>query len=559
MRGSLKAGLLISVFILFAFAFTGCGVGRNDGPGDFFQFAGVDEDVLPTLEVGWTGLDLNFEGQLNVVMFSSANQTAFLRDVGRTAFVYEDITELRAASTIAVARIFNTYFPNVEINFYCPSNRVHDFHNRRLGLYQAHGLRPHVFMSADIAGEIILGNLADLTIFADDPVFDLINPTMKRHSMHLDRIWAIPFLASPYGMFVNRGLAENQNLDVPPVNWNLNEFYSFTRNSRPNEFNGLAEAPFSMFETMTDGFHYQLLHRGVDDIFVHLNTHEMREMHRIVPGVNSHALRPQLAAGVVNSVWVAGRANFNLFAEGVLLVHHTNPYRIAFAGSPTHPNRIQVADWDYFPRPSTYWMPNHVSTNLIPLAIHNFAMDDGDPTLNQEEYDMLRLAWEFARFFTTDIRAWRAKSAFTWGPDGHSALDYSFPFVVGQLYWDMLDLHFEAEQRRIFASPTRFPGYHYIMQLWEQGANWGIWYNSFPFQVTAPGGGAMQRIDREWRGRGTAANVGAAVTAANWLDQLFVHLPVWDVTFNERWTERFAQMDEGFQRFYSGDQERLSR
>jgi hypothetical protein len=204
-----------------------------------------------------------------------------------------------------------------------------------------------------------------------------------------------------------------------------------------------------------------------------------------------------------------------------------------------------VPDWDYFPRPSTDWVGNHVGTNIVPMAIRNMAtFVDGLPIFGMDEYNQLRLAYEFLRFYTLDIRCWRAVSEFTWGPESHSALDYSFPFVQGQLYRDKLDIYFDAVQRSAFADVHAFPGFNYIMSLWQEGHHWGLWINTFPLFLTE--GGASRRIDREWQERGgtttTRGSVGASFVDPNWLAQMQVHLPLWDELFNERWGRRFDEI-----------------
>lgn len=333
----MKIKLGILMFLLVGlFAFSACG---EEGGGGFTDFLPPPmEDADLSLEVGWTGVDRSITADLNVAMFSVTHNTAFERDIGRRFIDPLEIQELRLASTVAVAQLFNQYFPNVSINFYCPGPRTGNpgFHVHRMGMYETHGLRPHVFMSSNLPEEIIAGLVADLTMFANDPALELISPTMKRQSIHLDRIWAVPILASPVGVFVNRTLAENQNLDTPPVDWNLNQFSHFVRHSRgPDEFMGMADIPWTMFETMTDGYHYHLLHRTMADEFVFMNTIEMQNLHRGIPDFVPHALRPQLAQGNVSSPWVAGRDNFQLFADGLVLIHHDQPYLIANAGSPT--------------------------------------------------------------------------------------------------------------------------------------------------------------------------------------------------------------------------------
>jgi hypothetical protein len=408
-----------------------------------------------------------------------------------------------------------------------------------------HGLRWDVAVIAELPDEISRGNIADLSIFADDPALALINPRfLEIGSLH-GRLWATPFLAAPHGVFINRELAETQNLDVPPVDWNLAQYIDFVSNSRADQFFGQEGIQFTdnaLFSSITQDFHYSLAFRDPGDPFVNMDSAAMRDIHRGMPQMANHALNTGTALGLATPGWVSGRSAWAMFAQGTLLTHSSSPAMIQNAGSATHTNRVQIHDWDLYPRPSSDWVPTHAGTNVMMMTLHNFAMDDGDPTLSQEEFDRMRLAWEFMRFYTLDIRSWTAKTNYTFGADGHSGLDYTLPFVTGQLYWDKLDLHFDAVQRQIFADPDRFPGFHYVLNLWDEGRHWGWGNNVYPMMMTIEG--QNRHITQEWNQRG------AGVTDAHWLDQLFVNLPVWDDLFNDRWTTRFAQLEEVLERFY---------
>ena len=540
MKKFCKAGFILTLITFSMFLLTAC------DRGDIERIPVVHDfdfsDVQLYLDVGWTGLPLDFEAELTIGLWSAVNTTAFYRDIGRNFIDPAEIREVRAAGAIAAAQAFNYFFPNVAINVNIEASGSNRFQNR-VNFHTMHGIHEDIFVTAELPEEIMRGNIADLSIFADDPVFDIINPRFTAIGTLHDRLWATPFLASPHGVFVNRSLAENQNLDPPPINWNLREFEQFVSHSRTDEFAGIDSTPFEIMNTINQDFHYSLAFRSSDDVFVRMDTQAMRDSHRGIQGMERHALAPGVGRGQFTSAWVGGRNNWRMFAEGNLLTFHPSPHMISNAASPTHENRVQAQDWDYFPRPSSDWVGNHVGTNIMLLCIRNFA-GDTDGVLTQESYDRLRLSWEFLRFFTMDIRSWTAKANFTFGPDNHNALDFSLPFVTGQLYWDMLDLHLQAYQRRALANSTRFPAYHFVLQLWEQGQHWGFGGNAFPMMA---GGRA---ITHEWNTRGTAASVGANVADPNWLDQLFVHLPVWDVDFNERWDARFGELYDAIMRWH---------
>ena len=107
-----------------------------------------------------------------------------------------------------------------------------------------------------------------------------------------------------------------------------------------------------------------------------------------------------------------------------------------------------------------------------------------------------------------------------------------------------MDIWFDAEERAVFANPNRFPGLHYLMDLWEQGQFWRFTHNVFPWNET----GGTQAISREWNAR----NPGGGITIAspNWLDEMLVRLPLWDDLFNARWEHRYAELYYQIWRWY---------
>jgi len=541
--------LLLSTVVLILAGCTG-----TSGPGiiefdpeDFYAGTGGQ-----SIELGWTGLDRNFEAELTLGFWGMGPHTLF-RDVGRVDHDPADMARNTSAA-MAVARMFNHVFPYVTVNAW---NGIWGIDTRH-SFYLEHGQRVDAFMTPNLVADIVGGHIADLTLFADDPALDLINPTVMQMMSHHGRLWAIPTLLLPHGMFINRELAENQNLDVPPEDWTMDEFIDFVANSRADEFYGIAGIPWPIMNTMTQDIHYQLLFRNPGEPFVRMDTPAVREVLRIAPRVMHHSVNTNRSQGNLSQAFrdQFNDSNWDMFARGALLVFYAQPYRMAYAGSPVHTSRVQVNDWDLYPRPATEWVGNHVGTVIDPFPIRNFAMDDGDPFLSMDEYNMLRMAWEMVRFYALDLRSWQARSDMLWGPQQASAKLESFPFTVGQLYYDMMDVYFQAEERQIFADSRRFPGFHYIMQLWEQGHFWGLWGNAFPFTMNWEGG--TRAIMHEWNYRHSATWVGVGETDPSWYDQVLAHLPGWDRDFNDRFQERFDDIYEAMLRFYF-PQRRLSQ
>jgi len=503
------------------------------------------------IEIGWTGLDFNHEGQVTLGFWGLGppGYINYVRDVGRAS---SDVAEQalmtrHTAAVMAAAQVFNEHFPNVTINAlsaeFAGSSTSS---NARQHFYQQHGYHMDTWMTSSIVSEILAGSIIDLSIFSDDPVLDLLNPTIMRMFTHADRLWALPTLTIPWGIFVNYSLAESQDIYVPPINWTMEEFVAFVSHSSRDEFYGTPGVPWPIMDTMTQDFHYQLLFRQLGEPFVRMDTPAMRAVNAMAPQIMPHSVSTNRVLGNISASFLERYGNnaWQMFTQGALLTFYANPWFMSFAGVEGDPGRVQVSEWDYFPRPSTQWVGNHVGTAIDVMPIRNIAMDDGNPQLNTQEYDQLRLVWEFLRFYTVDLRSWQARSDMLWGPHNQSAKTESLPYTIGQLYYDMLDIHFQAPERRMFADVRQFPAYHFIMQLWEEGAIWGLWHTASP--LFTPAG---RPIAHEWNMRWSQEFIGVAETSPIWHDRLLDRLPTWDVMMNERWEELDYDILEATLRF----------
>jgi hypothetical protein len=191
---------------------------------------------------------------------------------------------------------------------------------------------------------------------------------------------------------------------------------------------------------------------------------------------------------------------------------------------------------------------------LDPMGIRNFALDDGDPMLSWEEYQLMRISWEFVRFYTADIRAARARSDYIFGQHEMSALDEGFPLLTGQLYRDLMDLWFLAPERRDFADAHARPGFQHLLAMWDDGNFWGLWNNAFPLMSIQ--GASVIDSATEWNSRATVG--GIRVNQAGWLPNVIARLPDWNESTNARFASRFANIDARIEMYYTPQAQRLS-
>lgn len=409
-------------------------------------------------------------GEVNVFMWYGRG--TFLRDVGRVYIPAHELMGQNEAAVAASARAFNQLYPNIVINVYARSGGPDAYDipwaQYRENFRMEFGHFPCIFATMNIIEDINLGVAADLTIFQDDPMFQAFNPEIMAMMNVGGRQFGIPQYLIPWGVFVNRSLAEAQNIDVPSPQWTIEEYMRFISHSSPNEFYGAMSPPWMFVDSGTQDYFYLMANRGPNDPFVRLNSQPMRNLLAMMPSAIPHSVWPQnsmgnVAAEFMDDNWWWG---FRFFQAGRLLALEGDPWMMGDLAhpDPEHWGAAMMSDWDIFPRPATNYQPNHVGMVLDPFAIYNFAMLDGNPELSEYEYHRLAVAWEFLKFMVGDTRAWEARSTqmFNDGDTLGFASNDSFPVVTGQAFYDQMELWYIGGRER-FRDPVRMPGFQYVL------------------------------------------------------------------------------------------------
>jgi hypothetical protein len=244
--------------------------------------------------------------------------------------------------------------------------------------------------------------------------------------------------------------------------------------------------------------------------------------------------------------------SYKFFLEGKLLTLTGDPWMM---GAAAHPdphfgNKVKVEDWDIYPRPSTPYVGNNVGIVLDPFAIRNYAMDDGNPALSAEEEAKLKLAWEFAKFWCGDTRAFdaRAKQMYLNGDTLSSALNDSFPVVTGQEFDRQMEIWYTVITHQRFRDKNKMPGFHYILELWEKGQFWDVSDKAYPWRYDFEG--TRRSIAHEWINAWDPEITGAVSTDPNWLDQAYARIPQWNTAMNQRWEAEMRILEDALNRYY---------
>jgi len=365
------------------------------------------------------------------------------------------------------------------------------------------------------------------------------------------RLFGLPQWMVPGGIWVNRALANEHNIDVPPINWTWDQYVNFVSNSQHEVFLGGLGIPWNVMNSATPGFHYQLFNRNPGEPFVNLNTEATRQMVRDAALFVPHTWWPQRNQGFISDEWAAPHGwVWTLFRDGFMLTNPVHPYMISSAAEPAgSAAAVNSTDWDIFPRPATNYLPNHVGISIDPIALRNFAGADG--VLTPESWLQKQIAWEFATFWLVNNASWSARANQVYhASDGtpRHALNPSFSFATGSAFDVHMHYWASVPQRQRFLDANLMPGWQEVMRLWNEGYIWEVVPTVFPW--THEFEGASRTIAFEWLNRHTAGVAGAPEHYPEWGDLVISLIPEWDIAINQRWAESFVRLYEAIARFY---------
>jgi hypothetical protein len=495
-------------------------------------------------------------GEITIMMWSGDG--SFLQDIGNRDFDPEEIFGQNQAAAIATARAFNQIYPNIRINIFAkegdPNSDDIPWAQHRENFRLEYGVFPDLYAATDVPGDVERGMIADISIFANDPMYQSFNPSVMAMMNIGGRQFGLPQYLLPWGVYVNYSLADANNIDIPPVDWTIDEYTAFTANHRPDEWYGAMDAELLLIRTGTKDFVYNLANRAPDDHFVDFNSDAMRSLLEYIPMWANNAVHPQNDLGRVapefmdeNWWW-----SYRFFQAGKLLTLAQDPWMMGDLANPTegHWGAAMFGEWDIFPRPSTPFAGNTVGVVLDPFVIHNYAMDDGDPELSDEEFNKLHIAYTFAKFWCGDTAAWQARADQMFNDDGtlKTALNDSLPLVTGEEFDSQMEIWYSTLTHQRFACRDTMPGFHYVLELWQDGQIWDVSDKSYPWTYEFEG--SMRNITYEWDNSWNPDVTGAARTDANWLDQIYARLPGWNEQFNQRWADKFISVEEALERYY---------
>jgi len=486
------------------------------------------------------------------------------RNAGHQDFHYtEKPGGLNFASLYATARVFNEIWPNVTINIYEAEGG--DVEQSRANFRAVHGRYPDIFLSPNITADIRRGMVADLTHMRDDPRFQRIQPAMLDAYTIGGRLFGIPWEVVLGGVYVNYELADLHNINPPRLDWNLDDFSSFVGHTDNRRYWGMFEVPTEFLDAGTPYTWYAINNafRTGQTPQINLESEAVHHMLSQVTPWSRTALQNvrwqnQDPPGLWDMHW-GWRIRF--WSQNILLVTATNDWELPRVATEGEVDQIKAMseNWDYVPFPSTPFMPNTINVRSMPWVIFNYAQHlNNSPEWTPEAQELLDVALLFYLFYSTDTRAWEARSQqMVWSGTAVDAPGVYRETFATRVRFYMPIVHDSAEFNRQMQTlystdgfrrlqnQNDFPGWHKMLDIFQNGTTINI-----PFPIQVEEGGTLVNVMHEWQNRFNEEFVGAATHDAHWLDTVLAHLPEWNRNANERLARFEQEMLEAIARWY---------
>lgn len=527
------------------------------------------ENQTPEAEVKeplYKTLDPNVSGEISVMVWSG--DSIYYENIGKMDWTGEDVNTQNVAAVYAMAKEFNKMYPNVKINLWAKADDPHSNETtwaQELENFKAqYGKYPDLYASTDLVGDTSRGMVADLSVFSDDPLYQSFNSAVMNTMAYYGFQAGLPQFIQPWGVYVNKALAESNNIEVPEANWTIDEYTEFVSSADGSDgFWGAMDTPLSFIATGTKTINYQLANYSGTGDRVNLNSDEVSSLLSYIPQWAKTAVWVQNGLGnvpaeIVNDGWWWG---YRFFCRNYVLTYDGDPWMLGSAGlsknaDGTWPvNAVESTDWDIYPRPATEYQGNTVGICVDPMAIHNYAMDDGNPAWSDAEKAKLELAYAFGSYWCGSTEAMQARADMQYketNDDGsinlRSCLNDSFPLVTGEKFDEQMQIWYSTDTHARYADADLMPGFQYVLELWENSQFWDISDKCYPYFIMEEG--VQKECLYEWLNATQEAVAGAGSASANWMDNVKARLADWNTSINARFVIAETTLKDGLKQYY---------
>lgn len=538
---ALVLGLVLCVSL---FAFTGCGA-KSGGAG---ATGLVNKDV---------------KGDISIMVWSGDGK--YYEDLGGQDLNAAKLTSTNVAQIYAVAKKFKEAYPNVKINLYAKSGDPNQVGtpswDQELENFKSdHGKYPDIWATDDVVAEVEKGLVADLSVYKDDESFKAYNKTLM-DELNFNGLQAgLPSYSIPWGIWINKSLATDNNIEVPGPDWDIQEFTDFVSQADTKTFFGMKTAstdpaghdghgPMDIVNMGVDTINKQIKEKGTVD----LNTEQVKSLLKYCSKWAASSVDTAQGAETLSTDIAKENKGYSwtYFCNNRTLVNMEDPWYLTAGADDSAKDSgvyIKAKDWDFYPFPSTDYESNTIRLVMDPICLHNYAQDDGNKELSKTEKASLDLTYTFATYWTASTEAKEAIYAQEWTENGQkkaSAANDSFPVVTGDAYDQQMQLWNELPAHQVYKDKK---GFQKVVEYFKEGSSWD--YVDKCWTKTVTENGEQKDTLYEWRNCGDKDIAGAWMTDKNWADSVKAKLPDWNESINKRIKKANKQFTDALSKYY---------
>lgn len=522
-------------------------------------------------------LDANTNAEIWVMTWSGDNQEHL--DIGHNPLPTSEVNALNVGMLQGIAKAFNKRYPNIKINLYStaddPASGGTSWTEKIISFKEGHnGRYPDVWASFNIIDDMNKGIVADMSVFEDDPDYQNFNPDLMKLMNYYGFQAGLPQYAIPWGVYVNRALAKNNNIASPAVDWTWDEYTNFVASAKEScaigEFCGAYDASMMQPRGAFIERQLQTVEKG-SEYKVDFATKNFIEAIAKLPD-QSTASALGVLSGITDTdenanayMTKGGWWGYNYFKDNLLLTYDGDPWMLFESTAQGSTNFVNSTDWDIYPRAAfedaegNIVVDNHVGVCLDPLAIFNYAMEDNNPELSDAEYQKEKVAWTFAKYWVGNTEAWEAKAnSYYTAVNPTTSETYECPAVndtfpgikQGAEFDKQMEIWYSSDNHKAYADEKKFKGFAKVVELWSQGNIYGISDKAFPRYYHLDGDSTDYSILEKIDGFGNSELVGVDITDPAWLSTYSGLLKSFNKEINGWYNQAFTKLKETLREFY---------